>query len=75
MDENLEAELFEEEPLESDLNANAEADLDDFDLDDEDDYDEDDYMSESEYREYLAERQAEYDDQWGDSLDMPSYAY
>jgi hypothetical protein len=74
MDENLEAELYEEGPLESDLNADAEADLDDFDLEDEDD-DADDYMSESEYREYLAERQAEYDDQWGDSLDVPSYGY
>lgn len=74
MDENFEAELYEEGPLESDLDATAEEDWDDLE-EDEDDYDPDDYMSESEYREYLSERQSAYDDQWGDSLEMPSYAY
>ena len=72
MMEALEDELFEQEPLESDLNAEAEADdLDDWE--EPDDYDGDDW-SEQDERDYLAERQAEYDEQWGDAVEFPSFA-
>lgn len=71
MDEEFEGELYQEPEFMDDI----ETFTDDEDFEDEPEYEDDDnYMSEDEYREYLAERQSAYDDQWGDAVEFPSFA-
>lgn len=54
---------------ETDFYADPDIDYDDLDTPETDDYsfDDEDLLA------YRADRQAEYDDEWGDPLDMPSY--
>ncbi len=71
------AEEAQFEAHEAALALRADLEEDELDLDDLDDEDEDDSDDWSEWddAEWRRDRQAAYDDEWGDMMDMPSYEY